>query len=109
MELKEYLEEYKSLTLQLIEINKRDEKINLLIKQREDILEKISKLKYTKEEINELERSLGLLELEEKLKALFETEKVQVKKEIDNLKKMRVAQRNYGGLENKSRIFSKTI
>lgn len=109
MKLSEYLERYRTLTLELMDEIQKDGEINSLIKEREDILKSINDLNFDKEEIKKIGNSLNLLELEEKLQNLTKKEKVKVKKEIENLKKVKQANTNYNSIENKSRVFNKTI
>lgn len=110
MNLHEYLEEYKALTLVLInEIKKDTQQLNALIKKREDILKSINDLNFDKEEIKVVGNSLKLLELEEELQYSIKKEKVKIKKQIETLNKARQANTNYNGIENKARVFNKSI
>lgn len=109
MNLREYLEEYKALTLALIDETQKDGELNTLIKEREDILKSINDLNFDKEEIKIIGNSLKLLELEEEVQNSVKKEKVKIKKQIETLKKARQANTNYNGIENKARIFNKTI
>lgn len=109
MNLHEYLEEYKALTLVLIDEVEKDGELNSLIKKREDILKSINDLNFDKEEIKVVGNSLKLLELEKELQNSVKKEKVKIKKEIENLKKTRQANTNYNSSENKARVFNKSI
>ncbi|BCZ48628.1 hypothetical protein psyc5s11_46950 [Clostridium gelidum] len=109
MNLNEYLEEYRTLTLDLMDKIREDGEIDILIEKREDILKSINNINFDKEEIKKIGDSLKLLELEEELEILAKKEKVKVKKEIENLKKIKQANTNYNSIENKSRVFNKTI
>jgi len=109
MNLREYLEEYKALTLVLIDEVKKDGQLNPLIKKREDILKSINNLNFDKEEIKTIGNSLKLLELEEEVQNLIKKERVKVKKQIETLKKARQANANYNSIENKARVFNKSI
>ncbi|WP_017211311.1 hypothetical protein [Clostridium beijerinckii] len=111
MNVREYLEEYKSVTLDLMEIIKRrDNQGEDLIKQRDKILEIMrNSSDIDKEEIKIIGNSLGLLELEKELQDLSQKEKVKIRKEIEMLKKSKQANMNYNRIENKSRVFNKSI
>lgn len=109
MNLHEYLEEYKALTLVLIDEVKKGDELNYLIKKREDILKSINNLNFDKEEIKTIGNSLKLLELEEELQNSVEKKQVKIKKQIETLKKARQANTNYNSIENKARVFNKSI
>lgn len=109
MDLSEYLEEYKNLTLALIDEVKKDGKLGPLIKKREDVLKSINEINFDKEEIKNIGNSLKLLELEQELQNSVKKEKVKVKKQIETLKRARQANVNYNSIENKARVFNKSI
>lgn len=109
MNLSEYLEEYKTLTLVLIDAVKNDDEMNDLIRKREVILESINNLNFDEKEIKTIGNSLKLLELEEELQNSVKKEKVRIKRQIETLKKARQANTNYNSIENKARVFNKSI
>jgi hypothetical protein len=109
MNLREYLEEYKVLSLTLIDEISKDGQLSLLIKKREDILKLINNLDFDKEEIKTIGNSLKLLELEEEVQNSIKKEQVKIKKQIETLKKARQANSNYNSIENKARVFNKSI
>lgn len=109
MNLQEHLEEYRALTLDLMDRIKSDGELDILVTQRDDILKSINELNFDKEEIKKIGISLRLLELEEELQNLIKKERVKVKTQIENLKKIRQANANYNSIESKSRVFNKTI
>ncbi|MCE5220770.1 MAG: hypothetical protein LLF98_05745 [Clostridium sp.] len=109
MDLREYLEEYKALTLTLIDEISKDGQLSFLIEKREDILKSINNINFDKEEIKTIGNSLKLLELEEELQNSVKKEEVKIKKEIQTLKKARQANANYNSIENKARVFNKNI
>lgn len=109
MDLREYLEKYRTLTLGLMDAVQKDLDADLLIEKREEILKSINSLDFDKEEINEIVNSLNILGLDEELQNLIKKEKVKVKKQIETLKKARQANNNYNSFENKARLFNKSI
>ena len=109
MNLREYLEEYKALTLFLIDEVKKDGELNDLIEKRENILKSINDFNTDKEEVKTIGNSLKLLELEQELQNSVEKEMVKIKKQIQNLKKARQANTNYNSIENRARVFNKNI
>lgn len=109
MNLREYLEEYKYLTLALIDEAKKDGELNSLIEKREDILDLINDSNFNKEEIKTIGNSLKLLKLEDELQNTVKKEAVEVRKQIETLKKARQANKNYNSFENKARVFNKSV
>jgi hypothetical protein len=67
MELHEYLEEYRTLTLNLMDSIQKGGEVDSLIKKREFILKSIDNHNFDKEEIKKIGNYLNLLELEEEL------------------------------------------
>lgn len=109
MNLNEYLEEYKSATLALIDAIRKDEEVEYLINKRENILESLNNLNFDKEEVKAVGNSLQLLELEDELKNLVKREQVKIKKQIDVLKKAKKVNTNYNRIENRARVLNKSI
>ncbi len=109
MNLYEYLEEYKTLTLEMMDKIREDGNLDVLVNKREEILKAINELDFDKEDIKRIGNSLNLLELEEELELLIKKEKVEVKKKIESLKKTRQANANYNKIEYRARVFNKTI
>lgn len=109
MNLNEYLEKYRVLTLELMDKIKKDEEVDILIEERGNILKSINDLNFDKGEIKNIGNSLNLLELEEELENLARKEKVKIKQQIEILKKAKQANIQYNSMEDRSRIFNKTI
>lgn len=109
MELKEYLEEYRAVTLDLMDKIQQDGQINSLIEEREFIIKKINNSNFNKEEIKVIGATLNLMELEEELQSIYKKEKVKVRKQIENVKRARVINENYNKLENMARVFNKSV
>ena len=109
MNLHEYLEEYRALTLDLMDEVQENGEINSLLEEREYIIKSINSLGFNKEEIKTIGNSLNLLKLEEELQTLYKKEKVKVKKQIENIKKSKQINTNYNNIENIARVFNKII
>lgn len=109
MNLHEYLEEYRALTLDLMDEIQKDGQISSLLEDREYIIKSINSLDFDKEEIKTIGNSLNLVELEGELQLLYKKEKVKVKKQIENIKRARQINTNYNNIENIARVFSKRI
>lgn len=109
MNLHEYLEEYKALTLDIMEEIRENGKISVLIEEREYILKSINNNNFDKEEIKSIGNSLNLVNLEEDLQKMYNQEKVKIKQKIQNIKNARKINNNYNSIENISRVFSKSV
>lgn len=109
MNLNEYLEEYRSVTLALIDAIEKDAETESLIKKRENILESMSNLNFDKEEAKAIGESLRLLQLEDELQRTAKKEQVKIRKQIDRLKKARQVNINYNNFENKARVLNKNV
>lgn len=109
MNLHEYLEEYRALTLDLMDEIQKNGQISSLIEEREYIIKSINSLDFDKEEIKTIGNSLNLGELEAELQLLYKKEKVKVKQQIENIKKARQINTNYNNIQNIARVFNKTI
>lgn len=109
MNLHEYLEEYRALTLDLMDEIQQNGEINSLLEEREYIINSINSLDFNKEEIKNIGNSLNLVKLEEELQILYKKEKVKVKKQIENIKKSKQINTNYNNIENIARVFNKII
>lgn len=109
MNLSEYLEQYRILTLELIDEIKKDGEVDILIEQRESILKSISNFNFDKAEIKKIGNLLNLLELEKELENSVKKEKFKIKQQIETLKKAKQANMQYNSFENKSRVLNKSV
>ncbi|MFL0165431.1 hypothetical protein [Candidatus Clostridium helianthi] len=109
MNVSEYLEEYRTLTLSLINNIQNSSELNNLIEKRENILQLVNTVEFDKEEIKIIGSSLRILELEEELQTVIKKEKVKVRNQIEKLSKARQANTNYNSFENKARVFNKSV
>ncbi|WP_238916576.1 flagellar protein FliT [Clostridium sp. YIM B02555] len=96
MNLYECLENYKKITLELIEkIKQNNDEFEELIDKRSEVLEKIKIINFSSEEIKEIVDDLDLFRLDEELVRLIKVEQVKIKSRMDILKKGRKAANNY--------------
>ncbi|MDU4800950.1 MAG: hypothetical protein E6X81_08110 [Clostridium butyricum] len=109
MNLQEYLEEYRALTLDLMDEIQKNGQISSLLEEREYIIKSINDLNFDKEEIKTVGNFLKLRELENELQLLYKREKVKVKQQIENTKKARQVNNNYNNIGNISRVFNEII
>lgn len=93
--INELLNEYKSITISIIEKIGNDEEALKLIEKREEIIKKIFIEKNNREEIKKAYLDMNLLDLDEKLKYAIDNEKLLVKEEIRNIHKLKNANNAY--------------
>lgn len=112
MNLREYFEKYRDLTFELmneVRGNSPNNQLEILINKREEVLELIKAHNFDEEEIRTIGNSLNLLELEEELKNVIRKEEIKTKKEIESLKRAKQANNQYNSIENRSRVFNKSV
>lgn len=110
--LREYLSKYKDLTLNIIESLKENkiDSLDILITQRQDIIDNVNKLNYSKKEFSELSNEFNLIEMEKNVEILIKEKKEYVKNEIRNTSKGIIASNNYNkSFYNNAGIFSKRV
>lgn len=97
MNLKEELINYKNLTLELItSVEKEDyDSLDSLLSDRQNVIEEINKLTYSKEEFLCLCRNLDILVLNQKLIKISSEKKSSIRKHIDELRVSKNANKSY--------------
>lgn len=109
MNIYEYLEKYRIITLDLMDEIERNDQISSLIEAREEIINSIKSHDFDKEEIKSIVNSLNLMKLEEELQSIYKKEKMKIKKQIESLKKARQVNTSYNTIEDKARVFNESI
>lgn len=94
--MEELLKEYKRISDKILyEIMKDDlESAENFMKVRQDILNKLSQLAVNKE-IN-IEKEFGILSLDKKIKEELQKSKINLKEQLDEIKRQKAAQNVYG-------------
>jgi hypothetical protein len=110
--LREYLDDYKNITIEVVNNLYCDNIYNLdkSMKKRQNILNYIQKLDYSKKEINLIIDEINLLDIEKRLKDVMteKKEKLRIQMEKNSLSKN--ANNSYNkNLYGKARVFSKKI
>ena len=95
IDLKQLLEEYKNLTLILIEKAKNDEELSENIEKKNNILREIKEFNYTEDEVKGIIKELNIPEIENELNLTIKKEMVKIKKKIENIRAARVARKMY--------------
>lgn len=109
MNTRSILEEYKEISLRLLEDIKNDKDVSELMKMRDDILKKLGDLEVSVEEKRQVVEELEILQLEKKIKEAIEEEKGKVKEELRNIQKRKTANREYAAVNSKVNFFSTKI
>lgn len=94
--MEELLKEYKRISDKILyEIMKDDlESAENSMKTRQDILNKLSNISIDKN--IDIEKEFGILTLDKKIKELLQKSKVDIKNQIDEIKRQKAAQNIYG-------------
>jgi hypothetical protein len=112
MELTDYLTEFKQYTITLIDCIEK-EQYDLLegfLLKREEVIDKINKLQYTKEQFSEICNELELLEITKKIESLMIAHRNKLKKEMDSFSNTKSAHKSYtSGVRIDSLYFNKKI
>lgn len=109
MELRELLEKYNNCTLKAMEFIKEDKDIEEFVISRENLLENFKDLEFSKEEGLIIANELNIFKNDEKLNKLIIDKKIEIKNEIELIKKRRQARQNYGNFSSKPVYFNKKI
>lgn len=94
--MEELLKEYKRISDKILyEIMKDDlESAENSMKVRKDILNKLSELSINKN--IDIEKNFGILTVDKKIKEALQKSKVDIKNQIDEIKRQKAAQNIYG-------------
>jgi hypothetical protein len=106
MNISEYLEKYKEITLQLIENTKTGEELEELLNERAKMLDVIDDIHFFEDEFKEKVEVMNILQLDNKLQTLIIQEKIKIKNKMDILRKNREARDRYNKLNDNLKIFS---
>ena len=99
------LEEYRHLTLNLIENAKNEGELSDLINKRDNILKEFDESDYSKEEFKKIVREFNIIELDNELQLIVKKEMVKIKKKIENIRTMRVAKNGYDKSREQIKLF----
>ncbi|WP_297417071.1 hypothetical protein [Clostridium sp.] len=103
--LRNLLEEYRNITLKLIEKTKNGEDLTNLIKQSNNILDEVRKVEYNKNELEEILIELNIENLENELRLTIKQEMVKIKKKIENIRTIKIARQTYRNSHREIKLF----
>lgn len=110
MDLRTYLEEFRDVTLDVINAFKKEdyELGDKLLDKRRETIGGIEKIEYTIEEFRILDEEFKLKDLNKELEDTIEKEGIKIRKQLDNINLIRSANNGYNQ-QNKSVVFSRKI
>lgn len=109
MDLEEYLIRYKEVTLRMMRRAKDDGRIEHLVEERQQILDKINNNGFDKMYLKFVCNDLGLLILEKELNHFIKKEIKSTKESMAKLKKMHTANMQYHSIGYIPSRFNKEI
>lgn len=95
MTLNELFNQYKQLTDCMLESIDDIDEVQVLISEREKLINKINEIKYDKDDFKKIVQKLNLIESEDKLLKKIKEEKSKTKQALDNVQKLKRAQEIY--------------
>lgn len=109
--LKSYLNEFRISTIDMIDYIQEDQmdKFETELKKREELIEKMKALDFSKSEFKEICDNLNIVEINDTLNKMTKDERDRVKLKIMELKKSQSANNAYSAGALKSDIFSKKV
>lgn len=109
MNLKELLEKYRDITLELINRVERDEDLQELLNQRKNIINNIESLEFEQEEFKALYLKFEIQNLDDKLQKEIVKEQKKIREKINFIKVTRNARAQYENTQFKPTFFNKKI
>ncbi|WP_010237115.1 flagellar protein FliT [Clostridium arbusti] len=112
IKLKEYLDKYKNITIDLINNLYCDnlDNIDEFMQKRQNILDDLGQLDSTKKEFNSIINEIELAAIEKRLKDVMTEKKEKLLIEMEKISLSRSANNSYNkNLYGKARVFSKKI
>lgn len=109
MKLNDYLDEYKLVTIRLISSIDEEKDLDQFFNKRQEIINLISSLNFTKEDFQQINMATEILELEKQLQDKISKEQEETRKKINKLKLMREARIKYENSQFTPTFFNKKI
>ncbi len=106
MELEKLLNKYRKISLEMIELLKKEEDISSSLQEREIIIKKIDEMHIENQIICNKIEELEILKLEEELDNLIKDSMFNIKKEIKKVKQSMAAYKKYSDFNSNPMIFS---
>lgn len=111
-ELRDFLEEFRKCSLSIIEIVKNEnyDELDNKISERQEIINSIGKLNFSKEEINKIVKELEIIPLCNEINEVIISKKNNIKAEMENILVKKRVNNNYNkNVYDRLHILSKRI
>jgi hypothetical protein len=111
-ELRLYLEQFKQCSLSIISMVEKEnyDELDIRISERQEIIDSIGKLSFTKEEINSIAEELEIIALSERISSVINEKKILLRDKLQQNAAMQNANRNYNNnIYNNYHMLSKKI
>lgn len=99
------LEEYRELTVRMIEKAKNGEDLSELINERGLLIEELRNHDYDKNELKKYIESLEIINLDNELRLVVKKEMVNIKRQIEKIRAVRIARNGYINTSEKVKLF----
>lgn len=109
MELRELLEKYKGISLELIKEIREDANTEELMEERQNLLTEIERNDLSKEEKIAIGKEFNILEVENQVKESIEEEQRKLKEEIRKISIKKQANKGYRENINSINFFNKKV
>lgn len=109
MSIYKLLSEYKTLAKSIVIEVGNDGDIESFVNEREKILESIIQMNLPKEDLKQIIGELEIMEEDNKMFKAIKDERIQIKKELNDIKIRRMANNKYSSNSSMPTFFNKTI
>ena len=109
MTLRDVLEKYRSVSLDLIKEIKEKANVEELMEERQRLLNEVCESDFPKEEKFRIGKELKILEIEDQVKETIEEEQRKVRDEIRKMRVKKQASKGYGANINSINFFNRKV
>lgn len=111
MNLKEYLNKYKEITLAAIQCgqNEQVDELEELIHKRACIIEEMKHLNYTKDEFKNICDEYGIVQCEKQLTVVINIKKNEAKRKMNDSAKSRKVKNNYNTVQSRAVFLAREV
>lgn len=107
--MKEFFKEYKRLTLEIIDSVKNDEPAEGIMDERGELIKSINTLGYLGEELKKVYLEEELDKLDKELEYVLKKKMNDIKEEMENIKRLRSANKGYASSNRQGSFYSRMV
>lgn len=100
---------YKEVNIKIINSIKNDTEDTNLLQEREQIIKEMLGMNISKEEMKNIYDKMGLRELDNQLEEILRQKMIDVKNQMNNIAKSRVASKGYTNVNRRINFFSANV